>query len=429
VGGFGGLLLLMGFAEFDGMRALRQIQTANNEISGDFLRRTQILERIRANVFLSGTYIRDFLLEPDPQKSEQDRAAIARVRAAIEEELDQYQRLPPAQAPDALNQELRGYWTLVAPALEWSPAERRRAGYAFLRDQVFARRTSILAACDQLAAIATARLSSEKLRVSAAYEQYRARLTITIGLTIGLGLLLASVSIWRIFALENETAARYFEISNARAALQDLSARLLAAQEEERRSLARELHDEVGQSLTGILLEMANLSTLIRSQKADALQPKANEIKKLVEDSIVVVRNMALLLRPPMLDDLGLVPALQWQAREIGRRSGIHVKIAAEGIPETLPEDLKTCIYRVVQEALHNVLQHAEAQMARVSIHLEGPRIFLSIQDDGKGFSQRERGMGLLGMQERVSHLGGSLAVESEPGEGATLRVILPVAI
>src|SRR5262249_23108554 len=158
------------------------------------------------------------------------------------------------------------------------------------------------------------------------------------------------------------------------------------------------------------------------------LEPKATEIKKLVEDSIVVVRNMALLLRPPMLDDLGLVPALQWQAREIGRRSGIHVKIAADGIPGTLPENLKTCIYRIVQEALHNVLQHAEAQMARVSIHLEERRIFLSIQDDGKGFSQGERGMGLLGMQERVSHLGGSFAVESEPGAGATLRVILPVA-
>jgi signal transduction histidine kinase len=148
-----------------------------------------------------------------------------------------------------------------------------------------------------------------------------------------------------------------------------------------------------------------------------------------VEDSIIVVRSMALLLRPPMLDDLGLLPALQWQAREVTRRSGIRVKIAAEEIPETLSDDLKTCIYRIVQEALHNVMQHAKAHNVRVSIHLADERIHLSIHDDGKGFpSKGERGMGLLGIEERVSHLGGSFAVESDPGEGALLRIILPVA-
>jgi signal transduction histidine kinase len=173
---------------------------------------------------------------------------------------------------------------------------------------------------------------------------------------------------------------------------------------------------------------MANLSLLIRNQKTALLEPKAAEIKKLLEDSIVVVRNMALLLRPPMLDDLGLLPALQWHAREIARRSGIRVKIAADGVPENLRDNLKTCIYRIVQEALHNVMQHAEARTVRVSIHMEEGRIYLSIQDDGKGFFKGERGMGLLGMEERVSHLGGSFAVESEPGEGAIVRVILPVA-
>ena len=283
---------------------------------------------------------------------------------------------------------------------------------------------------DQIGDVATARLGAEKVRVGTAYQQYLRSLTITISLTIGLGLLLAAFTIRQIVALEKETAARFNEISHARETLQELSARLVAAQEDERRSIARELHDEVGQSLTGVLLEMANLSTLIRARKTESLEPKANEIKKLVEDSIAVVRNMALLLRPPMLDDLGLVPALQWQAREITRRSGIRVKIAAEGIPESLPEDVRTCIYRIVQEALHNVMQHASANAVRVSMHLEEGHIYLSIQDDGKGFAAKEeRGMGLLGMEERVSHLGGSFAVESEPGEGAILRVILPVAV
>jgi signal transduction histidine kinase len=422
----------MAFAEFDGIRALRQIQTANDETSSDFLRRTQILERIRANVYLSGTYIRDFVLEPEPRKTEQDRAAAMKVQPAMDGALREYQALLRADEKgpfDALRREIKGYWILIGPALEWNPDQRRRAGYAFLRDEVFLRRTSILTITDQIGTIAAARLGEEELGVAAAYRQYRRRLTITIGLTIGLGLLLAAFSIRQIFVLEEETMERYHEISNARAALQELSVRLLQAQEQERRSIARELHDEVGQSLTGVLVEMANLSTLIRGQKTDALEPKATEIKKLLEDSISVVRNMALLLRPPMLDDLGLLPALQWHARETTRRSSVRVKIAAEGIPENLSDDLKTCIYRIVQEALHNVTQHADAHTVRVSIELRQGHIYLSIQDDGKGFiTKEERGMGLLGMEERVSHLGGSFAVESAPGAGAMLRVILPLA-
>jgi signal transduction histidine kinase len=421
----------MAFAEFDGIRALRQMQSANDEISGDFLKRTQALQRIRAAIYLSGTYFRDFLLEPDPHKTDQDRAAVQNVRSELENSLRDYQSLLQSDEQAAfgtLRRELDDYWSLIAPVLEWSPQQRQKAGYAFLRDEVLVRRTSMLAIADQIGAVATARLSADELRAAAAYRQYRGRLTITIGLTIGLGLLLAAFSIRQIFALEKETQVRYYEISNAREALQELSARLLQAQEAERKAIARELHDEVGQSLTGVLLEMANLSLLIRNQKTGLLEPKAAEIKKLVEDSIAVVRNMALLLRPPMLDDLGLLPALQWQAREITRRSGIRVKIAAESMPENLPDHLKTCIYRIVQEALHNVMQHADAHTARVSLHIEEGRIYLSVQDDGKGFVRGERGMGLLGMEERVSHLGGSFAVESEPGEGAIVRVILPVA-
>ena len=129
-----------------------------------------------------------------------------------------------------------------------------------------------------------------------------------------------------------------------------------------------------------------------------------------------------------MLDDLGLVPALQWQAREVSKRTGVRVKVAAEGVSEDLPEDHKTCIYRVAQEALHNCVQHAEAGMVRVTVQQEPNRILLAIQDDGKGFDAgQERGMGLLGMQERVSHLGGTFSVESLPGNGAIVCIVLPL--
>jgi signal transduction histidine kinase len=271
-------------------------------------------------------------------------------------------------------------------------------------------------------------LDSGKFTVQQTFRQFRRRLLVTIGLTIGLGLLLALFSIRKILKLEARTEQHYTEISHARAELKQLSARLVKAQEDERRLITRKLHDEVGQSLTGVLVEMANLSNSIRNKDEATLPKKANEIKRLLEDSIGVVRNMALLLRPSMLDDLGLVPALQWQAREASKRSGLWVKVAAEQVSEKLTEDHKTCVYRIVQEALHNIVQHASARNVRITVAQESDRLLLSIQNDGKEFNpQQERGTGLIGMEERVSCLGGRLIVDSVAGEGTVLRVALPL--
>ncbi len=159
-----------------------------------------------------------------------------------------------------------------------------------------------------------------------------------------------------------------------------------------------------------------------------AAEEKAGEIKKLIESSISVVRNMALLLRPAMLDDLGLVPALQWQAREVSRRSGVWIKVVADDVSEGLPEEHKTCIYRIVQEALHNIVQHSGAHNVTITVRQSERELQLTVEDDGRGFNPRqERGMGLLGMQERVSSLGGTFRADSAPGRGTGLRISLPL--
>ena len=430
--GFGGLLLLMAFAGFDGIQALQQIQAANDTIREEFLLRTRVLERIRTDVYLSGTYVRDYLLEPEGGRAEGHRSSLRETRSDMDIALQQYRALLNAEEAgpfQILIHELDAYWGLLEPVLHWTPAQRRRDGYNFLRDEVFPRRQSMLGIANQIGAINESQLNAGRLKVDETFRQSRRRLTVTIGLTIGLGLLLAAFSTRKILRLETETAERYEEISAARGELKLLSARLVAAQENERRSISRELHDEVGQSLTGVLVEMANLSTLIRARDHERLSAKADEIKKLIEDSISVVRNMALLLRPSMLDDLGLVPALQWQAREVSKRSDIWVKVAAENVSEDLPEEHKTCVYRVVQEALHNIVQHAGARNVNVTVRQEPGRLMLSIQDDGKGFQpHQERGMGLVGIQERVSYLGGRFEVDSAPGRGATLNIMLPLA-
>lgn len=422
--GFGGLLLLMAFAGLDGMQALRDIQRSNDRMREDFLRRTRLLERIRADVFVSGTYVRDYLLEPEAGKAEGHRSSLLESRQDMDAALAEYRsRLSAREAKpfQVLTDELAEYWKLLEPVFQWSSEHRQKAGYLFLRDEVFPRRQAMLSIADQIGAINESQLNAGRASVQQAFAQYSRRLIITLILTVGLGLLLAAFSSRTILGLERDTAAHFAEVKQ-------LSGRLVEAQESERRSISRELHDEVGQSLTGVLVEMANLSTLIRTGDKEAVAAKAAEIKREVEASIRVVRNMALLLRPSMLDDLGLVPALQWQAREVSKRSGIWVKVAAEEIPEDLPEEHKTCIYRIVQEALHNCVQHASAHNVKVSVQQGGRRLIMHIEDDGKGFdSQQEKGMGLVGMQERVRHLGGTFAVDSGPGKGTAIHVELPL--
>jgi len=350
----------------------------------------------------------------------------------MDSELARYRSLvsKPELGPfHSLTQELADYWKVLDPVLHWTATERRNGGYAFLRDEVSPRRTAMLHIADQITGINESQLNSGREKVVETFSRFRQRLVITIGLTVGVGLLLAAFSMGKILNLEAESAARYQEIATARAELKQLSARLVEAQENERRSISRELHDAVGQTLTGIRVELANLSRKIRNQQMEGLETQVDEIKEMLDDSVGVVRNMALLLRPSMLDDLGLVPALQWQAREVSKRAGVRVKVAAEGVSEDLPEEHKTCIFRVVQEALHNCVQHSEARMVRVTVRQDPDRLWLAIQDDGKGFdTQLERGMGLLGIQERVSHLGGTFSVESQPGNGAIIGIVLPLA-
>jgi signal transduction histidine kinase len=238
---------------------------------------------------------------------------------------------------------------------------------------------------------------------------------------------MASFSTRKILMLEEQARQRYEEVADARGHLKDLSARLVQAQETERRALSRELHDEVGQSLSAVLIELRNLSAGLKVRSEEQSRSHVETVKGLVENTVGVVRNMALLLRPSMLDDLGLIPALKWQARESSKRMSMDVSVATELDSDDLPDEYKTCIYRVVQEALHNCARHSHATTVRIRVEQKEDRLLLIIQDDGQGFDVRQmKGLGLLGIQERVTRLGGKSSVHSKPGGGTILSVELP---
>ncbi len=428
--GFGGLLILMAFAGFDAVSILRQIESRNEKIRNEFVDRTRTLDQIRSDLYLSGTLIRDYLLEPDPRVAESHRSSLEKTRREMDAALESYKKFLPSQegaAFSVLQRELSGYWRVLEPTLAWDPVERRARGYPFLRDVVYPRRTTMLGIADQIAAFNEQQLDAGNRQVANLFAQFRRRLGITLGITLGLGLALAAFAMSRILRLEREAAVRYTEIARTREELKELSARLVDAQENERRAISRELHDEVGQSLSALLVELGNLTAALSAGDLGELRSHVDVIKKLAEASVQVVRNMALLLRPSMLDDLGLVPALQWQAREVSKRTGMRVDVAADHVSDELLEEHKTCVYRVVQEALNNCSKHARARQVRVTVHQEQSRLLLTIQDDGQGFAAHlERGLGLVGMEERVTRLGGLFQVNSEPGHGTLLSIELP---
>ena len=428
--GFGGLLTIIALSGFDALRVLSQFRKQDDQIRRQFLFRNRVLNNIRAEVYISGTYVRDYLLEPDPERASGFGTSLQGVRRQMESELSAYAgQLEPTESAhyEALRTELAQYWSVLEPILTWDAQKRKTLGYAFLRDAVFPRRTAMLDIAGRIADINEQQLNAGNEQAAGLLEKFQDRLVITLFAAIALGLGMAAFSTRKILLLEAHAQARYQEVEEAREQLTHLSARLVEAQETERRALSRELHDEVGQSLSAVLVELRNLLAGLGVRPEEQLRSQAEVIKGLVESSIRSIRNMALLLRPSMLDDLGLIPALKWQAREVSKRTSMDVSVATELASEDLPDDYKTCIYRVVQEALHNCSRHSNATTVRVRVQQKAGMLLLTIQDDGKGFDvSQSKGLGLLGIEERVAQLGGACHVHSGPGIGTILAVELP---
>ena len=242
----------------------------------------------------------------------------------------------------------------------------------------------------------------------------------------GSGILLMLGSMAYIVRLERQAHDRYVQLAQSRQELERLSSRLVDAHETERRSISRELHDEIGQALGALLVDIGHLSTRLANDCPE-VKTQLDKMKAVAERIFQAVRDIALVLRPSMLDDLGLVAALEWQGREVSRRSEIEVAVESENVPEDLPDEYRICIYRLVQEALNNAVRHSGSRNAKVTVKQSANGIAVRVSDDGCGFEpSRTRGLGILGMEERVKRLAGTFTLRSKPGQGATITVGLP---
>ncbi len=208
---------------------------------------------------------------------------------------------------------------------------------------------------------------------------------------------------------------------------------IINAQEEERKRVARELHDETSQVLTSLLISLAVVEESVTSQEA---RERIAETRRLAHQTLRAIRNLSIDLRPSALDDLGLLPALRWYVKEYLHKTSIDVDFQASGIKERLSTEMETVLYRIVQEALTNVAKHAHANKAWVTLQGDASVIVATIRDNGQGFDlnklqkapgQERGGWGLVGMYERAQLLEGTLDIESQPGHGTTIRARIPL--
>lgn len=220
------------------------------------------------------------------------------------------------------------------------------------------------------------------------------------------------------------------ELRRSNQQLRELSASLQSVREEERTRIARELHDELGQQLTGLRMDLSWMATRLHDDQAN-IADKINSMKKLIDMTVGSVRRIASELRPLMLDDLGLVAAAHWLAEEFSKRTGIEVVLDLDADGIDIGDSVSSSVFRILQESLTNVARHAEAAQVRISLKLSGPQLILKVQDNGKGMPadtiDKARSFGLIGIRERVYMLGGQASITSMPAEGTTIEIAVPL--
>jgi signal transduction histidine kinase len=389
------------------------------------------LRRLRADIHLSGVFVRDYLLDTSRENAAEYRARLTDLRQGNMTTLAELSGLvgpPEARRVASLQASLTDYWEGFEPLFGWTVTQKIVLSPSFLRREVLPRRDAVMDIAQEIEAFNNESLELQRHQVATNQQDLRQYLDRVLWMSTLLGALVAVAAVIRIRLLEGRSEEQKRRMAVAEGQMRQLSQQLVKAQEDERRSLSRELHDHVGQMLTALRMELGTVERA-RATPGPGFAGSMSECKRLAETMLRSVRDIAMGLRPSMLDDFGLQPALEWLVRDFARRSDIRVDLIVEGELERLPDHHRTCIYRVVQEALTNCARHARASCITVTVTERAGSIDLAVTDDGIGFETTlpRSGLGLLGLDERVRELGGTLAVESAPGRGTTLQITMPV--
>jgi signal transduction histidine kinase len=412
---------------------LAESQARSAAIQSRLARGQELLFAIQNQVLFGSIYIRDALMEgQDPAAIATAREQLSGFQRQVTQELEQYEAsdsVVDLAGWTRLKSELAGYWEASIQLLP-PESEQRAQAQARLETQVAPRRDVVVALSDEIRQVMAGAFTREQRDLNEADRQLRERIWETTALAVLIGAGIAVFSAWYVGRLEATVREGHAEVARNREELRHLSGKLVRAQEDERRSIARELHDEIGQALTAVEVELAV------AQAAAGTNPAAveaiHEARTVTQRALSGVRDLSQLLRPSMLDDFGLPDTLKWQLRKFSDRTNVRTELVQDGLSERLPIDVEVTVYRVIQEALTNVSRHANATTCRVFVQRLASSVVVTIEDDGVGLPDRtnghaQEGSGLVGIRERVSDLGGTFRIEGKTGKGTRLLIELPV--
>jgi signal transduction histidine kinase len=387
------------------------------------------LRRLRSDVNLSGIFVRDYLLDVASVRAPEYRRQLAELRDSNMATLAQLRSLAgPADAHvDSLQAKLDDYWQTFEPLFDWTAAEKILQSARFLRREVVPRRDAVLSIAQAIEELNNTNLAAQRVAVDRRYDAFREDLHRLMWRTLLIGLFVAVTAAFRLRTLERRSEEQRAIAQTAEHQMRLLSQRLVAAQEAERTKLSRELHDHIAQVLTALRMELARIDR--SGAHGDARARSVAECRQLVDQMFRTVRDLALGLRPSMLDDFGLQAALEWHVRDFRRRYGVDVFLDITGTVEALPDTYRTCVYRAVQEAMTNCVRHAKAREIKILLTGGASDLHVSVADDGVGIdpTRQRDGLGLRGIEERVKELGGAMTLVSGVGRGTTLTIRLPL--
>lgn len=435
--GFGLTLSLWLFAGYQFTRRMADVEARSEAISARYMRAQELLSNVRAQVLLESVYVRDALMDPNPTSAADSRRRMEATYVAVEQGLQQYVPVTGSEVERdrvvRLRREINDFHGTMVEVLSTDSSRWRAEARDLLNRLVVPKREVVIRVSEEVQALNRNSFVQQQTDIAAVHRGSQRRILAQLGFALLASLGIALLATVYSSRLESRIRRQQLkDLENARD-LQRLSAKLVTVQEEERRAIARELHDEVGQALSAIKVELSVAERTIGSTGPRHLLDDARAI---TEGALHTVRDLSHLLHPALLDDLGLPAAIDWYLRSFGKRYGLRVELLQDHMDERLTPEIEASAYRIVQEALTNVMKHARASACRVYVQRLPNTMLLTIEDNGAGFDAAEttrsgarQGLGLIGIRERASHLGGTVRIESTLAKGTRLTVELPARV
>ena len=436
--GFGLTFWLWFLTGYQFTQRMDELQQRASAMNARYMHAQELLSSVRAQVLLASVYVRDALLDPDPATAEDYRRELEGANQIADRALEQY--VPVLDSPDEvervkhLRREIDAFRETLHQVLATDSSRWPAMARVILRTLIIPKRELVIGVSDEVQALNRSAFVALQEEIAAAHRSTQRQVWQRLGLALAASLGIAFFAAFYAGRLENRIrrqSAR--DVQNARD-LQRLSAKLVHAQEEERRVIARELHDEVGQVLSAIKVELTLAEHAIESEGGPAHALAA--VKSIADGALHSVRDLSHLLHPALLDDLGLPAAIDWYLKGFGRRHNVRVDLLHDHMDDRLLPEVETAVYRIVQEALTTVARHSKAKSCRVYLQRLPSTVLITIEDDGVGFDPEmlrlaggSRGLGLLGIRERTSNLQGTVKVESALAKGTRLTVELPARV